>query len=365
MQPDLQHIANRFAVAGPVVAAEPYGSGHINDSYRLTCRLDDGERRYLLQRINTDVFPNPALLMENIENITAHIARRLKAEDVADVERRVLTLVPTREDAPFWRDPAGAYWRLYRYIESTQVYETPESAALAEQAGRAIGAFQRLLADYAGPPLHETIPDFHNTLRRYEALEEAIGADVRRRAGVAREEIEYAREHGGLASALLDLHRSGLVPQRIVHNDPKVNNVLYDRATGEAVCVIDLDTVMPGLALYDFGDMVRSMTCTAAEDETDLGKVDVQMPLFEALARGYVATAGEFLTAAERDHLVFAGILITLEQGVRFLTDFLLGDVYYKTARAMHNIDRCRTQFKLVDAMLRQQTRMTDFVTAL
>ena len=208
--------------------------------------------------------------------------------------------------------------------------------------------FQSLLADLPPPRLHETIPDFHNTPLRLEALEGAVQADACGRVATAGREIACALDNRALAGALLDAHKRGAIPERVVHNDAKLSNVLFDQSTGDTLCVVDLDTVMPGLTLYDFGDMVRSMTCTAAEDERDLRRVVVQMPLFTALARGYLEAAGPFLLPAERDHLVTAGKLITLEQGVRFLTDYLRGDTYYKTNCPGQNLDRCRAQFALL-----------------
>ncbi|HUU97611.1 MAG TPA: aminoglycoside phosphotransferase family protein [Phycisphaerae bacterium] len=365
MPAEVADIASRFAVTGKLIAADPFTGGHINDSHLLTYRRAGGAVRFLLQRINDAVFPKPALVMDNIQRVTAHIADRLKAQGVADIHRRVLTLVLTREGGAYHRDAVGGHWRLYHFIEGTRVYEAVETPRQAEFAGRAFGAFQCLLADFAGPRLHETIPDFHNTPLRCEALDRAVQTDSYNRVSAARAEIDTADRYRPLAGVLLDLHGAGEIPERIAHNDAKISNVLFDRTTGAALCVTDLDTVMPGLALNDFGDMVRSMTCAAAEDETDLSKVEVQMPLFEALARGYLEAAGEFLTPAEREHLVLAGKLITLEQGVRFLTDFLTGDTYYKTQRPKHNLDRCRTQFRLVESIDRHEALMNRFVGSL
>lgn len=364
MPHDIQMLAARFAVGGRLVRVQPF-SGHINDSFILTCEYDGGPARFLLQRINESVFRRPVEVMENIRRVTAHIAAKLKTQNVSDVDRRVLTLVPTHAGEVYHCDEAGGCWRLYRFIEGTRVYETVETPRQAESAGRAFGTFQCLLADFAGPRLNETIPDFHNTPLRYEALDRAVQADSCNRAVVARAEIEAAQRHRPLASALLDLHGAGELPERIAHNDAKISNVLLDESTDEALCVVDLDTVMPGLALYDFGDMVRSMATTAAEDETDLSKVEVEMELFEGLARGYLATAGGFLTPGERRNLVAAGKVITLEQAVRFLADFLLGDTYYKTQRPNHNLDRCRTQFKLLESIERCETQMTHLLESL
>jgi len=362
---EVTDIASRFAVAGELVAADVFSGGHINDSHLLTYQRAGRAVRFLLQQINDTVFPKPALLMDNIQRVTAHIAKALTSQGVRDIGRRLLTLVPTHAGEPYYRDSGGSYWRLYPFIEGTHVHEAVETGEQAEQAGRAFGAFQHLLADLPGPRLHETIPDFHNTPLRFETLERAAQTDACNRTAAARAEIEFAARHRALAGVLLDLQQRGEIPERVVHNDAKVSNVLFDQTTGEALCVTDLDTVMPGLVLYDFGDMVRSMTCAAAEDEVDLSKVEVQMPLFEALARGYLETAGAFLTPAEREHLVLAGKLITLEQGVRFLTDFLNGDTYYQTQRANHNLDRCRTQFRLVESIDRHEALMNRFVGSL
>jgi Ser/Thr protein kinase RdoA (MazF antagonist) len=365
MPPGVEAIAAQFVVEGELAAAEPFGAGHINDSFLLTYRRDDKTARYLLQRINDAVFPKPALLVENIRRVTAHITKKLMSRGVSDVGRRVLTLLPTHDGEPCYRDDAGSYWRLYRFVEQTRVHEAAETPEQAAHAGRMFGTFQQQLADLGGPRLHETIPDFHNTPLRFEALDWAVQTDPCQRAALARDEIDFADRHRSLAGVLLDLQRRGEIPERVVHNDAKISNVLFDAVTDEALCVVDLDTVMPGLSLYDFGDMMRSMTCTAAEDEIDLSRVEVQMSLFEALARGYVRATGGFLTPAEREHLVFAGKLITLEQGVRFLTDYLNSDTYYKTQRPNHNLDRCRTQFKLVESITRHESRMARFVARL
>ncbi len=365
MTPDAVVIAGHFAIDGQLIAVEPYSGGHINDSFVVTYRHKGRNARFLLQRINDAVFPDPTLLMENIRRVTSHIAEKLKSLGVGEVNRRVLTLVQTNDGSPRCRDGMGAYWRLYRFIEGARACQTVETPKQAEQAGRAFGAFQCMLADLPGPRLHETIPDFHDTPSRFAALERAIQADPHGRASEARREIEYALLHRSQATALLDLHQADDIPERVVHNDAKISNVLFDQESGDALCIVDLDTVMPGLALSDFGDMVRSMTCPASEDETDLSRVEVRMPLFEGLARGYLEAVAPMLTAAERANLATAGKLITLEQGVRFLTDFLNGDTYYRTKRPVQNLDRCRTQFKLVESIIRHERQMVRLVESL
>jgi Ser/Thr protein kinase RdoA (MazF antagonist) len=355
---DLSAVVPLFGIDGEFVCAQPHGSGHIHDTYRVTCRRGTGEIHYLFQRINDAVFRNPPLLMENIWRVTSHLRAKLLAAGADDIGRRALQVIPTREGALLHRDERGLWWRAFVFIEKARTYDTPQSAQHSFEAAKAFGRFQQMLTDLPAPRLHDTIPDFHNTPKRFEALERAIAADVMNRAASCKAEIEFALRHKAMTTVLLEMHRRGEMPERTTHNDTKINNVMVDDATGEGICVIDLDTVMPGLALYDFGDAVRTTTCAAAEDERDLSKVEMQMPLFEALARGYLATAGSFLTKAEKEHLPFSGKLITFEIGLRFLTDYLNGDVYFKTHRVGQNLDRCRTQFKLVESIARQEEAM-------
>lgn len=354
----LREIAGRFAVAGRLIAAQPFGAGHINDSFLLTCDGPEGPTRFLLQRVNPSVFPQPKLVMDNIQRVTTHIRRKLRMENVTDARRRVLTVVPARDGRHCCFDERGDCWRMYCYVDGACACDAVQSPAQAERAARAFGTFQRQLADLDGPRLHETIRDFHNTPLRFAALERVVRSDPCRRVARAADEIDFAFGRRPLAGVLLELHRRGQIPERVVHNDAKLSNVLFDAVSGEALCIVDLDTVMPGLSLYDFGDMVRSMTCAAPEDETDLSRVAAEPSLFAALVRGYLEAAGAFLTPVEREHLLTAGKLITLEQGVRFLTDFLSGDTYYRTCRPGHNLDRCRSQFKLLESLERQEKRL-------
>jgi aminoglycoside phosphotransferase (APT) family kinase protein len=300
--------------------------------------------------------------VENIQRITEHIAGRLRAEGVTEVERRVLTLLHTPGGQTYHQDAGGGIWRLYRFIENTETYETMGTPAQANEAARAFGAFQALLADLEGPRLHETIPRFHDTPHRYLALDDAITNDSRGRAAGAAREIEFARRRRRACGVLHDLWRDGHIPERVVHNDAKLGNVLFDATSGQGICVIDLDTVMAGLSVHDFGDMVRTMTTRSAEDEPEPAKVTLDLSLFEAVARGYLESTATMLTHEERLHLVTAGRLITLEQGVRFLTDHLQGDAYYPTTRSDHNLDRCRTQFRLVELIEESAERMQRIV---
>jgi len=250
---------------------------------------------------------------------------------------------------------------MYLFVEGARTYDTIQDPQQAYEAARAYARFQNLLADLPSPRLHETIPDFHNTPVRLRALQAAITADIFNRAAVVRDEIAFVEKRAAMCGHLLERHARGEIPERITHNDTKLNNVMLDDVTGEGVCVIDLDTVMPGLALYDFGDMVRSATAAAPEDERDLGKVRMRIEMFEAIARGYLPEA-RFLNLAEREELVFSGRLITLMIGMRFLTDYLQGDIYFKTKRPGQNLDRCRVQFKMVESMEAQQDAMERLV---
>ncbi len=278
-----------------------------------------------------------------------------------DRERRVLRLIPTRSGNACHVDEDGDYWRAYHYIPGARTYDAVVITEQAFQAARAFGRFQDLLAGLPPPRLHDTIPDFHNTPKRFEALLAAISADTAGRAVLAKPEIEFALLHQPIVSIL----RDAKLPERVTHNDTKFNNVMLDDTTGEGICVVDLDTVMPGLAPYDFGDMVRTTTSPAEEDEQDLSKVTMQFPMFEALVRGYLMSAGGFLTNDERKLLAFSGKLITFEVGIRFLTDYLSGDTYFKIHREGHNLDRCRTQFKLVQSIEQQEDRMEQLVNSL
>ncbi|GAB4111873.1 MAG: phosphotransferase [Acidobacteriota bacterium] len=358
----METVVKAFAILGDFVDAVPYGTGHINDTYAVT--MDQGGRRvrYLFQRINHRVFRDPPSLMENICRVTGHIRAKLEAAGTPDVSRRTLTVIPTRQGASFWRDAEGGYWRAYIFIEQARTWDTLQHAGQAYQAARAFGRFQKMLADLPPPPLHETIPDFHHGPKRYQAFERALAEDVRNRAIQARAEIEFLQRHAWIFDVLPREVAAGRIPVRTTHNDTKINNVMMDDQTGEGICVIDLDTLMPGLALYDFGDMVRTSTTRAAEDERDLSRVTLELDMYEQLVRGYLSEAAEFLTPAERDHLVTAGEMITLIIGCRFLTDFLAGDTYFKIRREDHNLDRCRTQFRLVQCMLEQEDRLRELV---
>lgn len=358
MNHDTASIVSAFQIPGNVGDITPYHRGHVNDTFIVECHQNGHPVLYTLQRINHAIFKNPPELMHNIIRVTEHIRKKLQDGGAEELTRHVLTVIATQDGQGCWQDGDGSYWRMYQYINQVESCDYLDSPQQAYQAARAFGRFQRYLADLPEPKLHETIEDFHNTPKRLRDFMEILEQDPHNRACRAKPEIEFVIQHALLCDGLLALVKQGLIPQRVTHNDTKINNVLFDLETHEAVCVIDLDTVMPGLSLYDFGDMVRTATCQAAEDERDLSKIQLDMLFFEQLALGYARETVDFLTNAEKRHLVFAGKLITLEQMIRFLGDYLNGDVYYKIHRPQHNLDRARTQMKLIQSILEQEEQM-------
>jgi len=341
---------------------QPHGNGHINDTFKVTFSMAGASVHYLLQRINHNIFKDPIALMDNILRVTNHLRMKLSQSGLTDVTRHSLCVVMTRDAKTCYQDPEGNWWRMYLFVEGALTYDKVESVRQAYEAARAYARFQSMLADLPAPRLHETIPNFHNTPMRLQTLQEVIKRDPCNRAVEVKNEIAFVERRTAMCGRLLDRFARGEIPERITHNDTKFNNVMLDEKTWEGVCVVDLDTVMPGLALYDFGDMVRSGTASAAEDEQDLRKIRMRIEMFEALASGYLSEASVFLNPAEREELVFSGRLITLMIGMRFLTDYLQGDTYFKIKRPSHNIDRCRGQFKMVESMEEQADAMERIV---
>ena len=361
----LRAVAERFEIFGDFLEAPPYGNGHINNTFAATFDQAGTPVRYILQRINGHIFKDPVRLMANVAQVTRHVRAKLEADGVQDITRRVMTLVPTREGADYQIDEEGQLWRCYLFVEDAKSYDILEHPDQAYQAARAFGLFQRQLMDYDGPRLAETIPQFHHTRSRFETLRRTLELDRCNRAVRARPEIALALAWEPLADSLLALKEAGELPERITHNDTKLNNVLLDDATGEGLCVLDLDTVMPGLSLYDFGDLVRTATNPVAEDSLELDQVKVQVPMFQALARGYLEGTGGTLLPAERERLVLAGKLLTYENALRFLSDFLDGDRYYPVRREAHNLDRCRTQLALLASLDNYEERLMAYVRSL
>jgi len=361
----LQEISKRFQIYGEILHAETCKIGHINETYSATYDQGGTRVRYIHQKINRTVFKDPALVMRNVTRVTDHVRKKLEELNVRDITRRCLRIVPTRDGESYYRDGAGEYWRTFVFVEGVQTFESVQSLQQAFEAGRAFGFFQSLLVDLPGPRLAETIPHFHHARKRFEALQEAVENDHFNRAASAKAEIDFALKHEGVVDVILDALARKRIPERITHNDTKFNNVMLDTVTGEAMCVVDLDTVMAGCALYDFGDMVRTTTSPTLEDELDLSKVRVQMPMFKKLTEGYLSSAGRFLSKGEKACIAFAGKLITFTIGIRFLTDHLAGDTYFRIHRPGHNLDRCRTQFKLVESIEQQEGPMQKFVESL
>jgi hypothetical protein len=361
----LRAVAARFAILGDYRAAQRYGNGHINDTYAVLFDQAGTPVRYIFQRINDHIFKDPVGLMANVANVTGHIRAKLEAAGAPDVSRRVMTLVPSRDGAPCLRDDEGHVWRCYLFVEGATSYDVLERPDQAFAAAKAFGAFQRLLADYRGPRLSETIPRFHHTRSRFQAFQRSLASDRCNRAAKAAPEIGAVLAREALADSLLALQDSGVLPERITHNDTKLNNVLLDDRTGEGMCVLDLDTVMPGLSLYDFGDMVRTATNPVAEDSPEVDRIHVQVTMFQAVAKGYLEGTDGTLLPAERERLVLAGQLLTYENAVRFLADYLDGDTYYRVHREGHNLDRCRTQLALLGSLEAEENRLSLFVRSL
>lgn len=346
---DIQALANRFGIEGHMIEGGAFGNGLINDTLVAGFEFaNEKKHRYIFQRINHNVFKDPVSLMQNVERVCDHIHEKLSESECDNIERKALTLLrDTNDGATLIRDTKGNFWRAYNFIEQSTSYDTVENEEQAYEAAKKFGEFQRLLEDLKGDRLVETIPDFHNTPKRFEAFEKAVAADVAGRAVDCQEEINFALSQREMVSKLLKLHQQGLIPERITHNDTKLGNVLICDKSKRGLCVVDLDTVMPGLALYDFGDLVRTCVSPGHENDRDPSNQDVRIPMFRALVDGYLSEVADVLTETEIQNLAFAGRLITFEVGLRFLTDHLQNDIYFGSKRPNHNLERSRTQFAL------------------
>ena len=340
-------VCDRFAFAGAVTDVQTCGNGHINSTYTVTVM---GGRRYVLQILNTSVFKDPVGVMENIAAVTDHIRRGLEAAG-EDAERGTMRVILTVDGQKGYTDPEGRFWRAYDFVEGTVCRLTLDSPETFARVGEAFGDFQRRLADFDASRLAESIPNFHNTKKRYADFLAAVERNASGRADAAQEEIRFITERADKCALIVDALADGTLPLRVTHNDTKLSNILLDEVTEEAVCVIDLDTVMPGSALYDFGDSIRFGAASAAEDEKDLSKVWCDMELYEAYVKGWMESCGKGMSKAERELLPIGARMMTFECGVRFLTDYLQGDTYFATSRPGQNLDRCRTQLKLVADM--------------
>lgn len=354
-------IAN-FRYEGVLVDERPYGSGHINDTYLLTFDIAEmGQLKVILQRMNREIFKKPVELMENIMNVTSFLRKRI-IENGGDPERETLNVIPTVDDKPFFKDSEGEYWRSYKFITDATSFDQVESPDDFYQSAVAFGNFQRLLADYPAETLHETIEGFHDTRARFEVFKKAVADDVCGRAHEVQKEIDFVLAREDVANVFGELLDKKEIPLRVTHNDTKLNNIMIDNKTRKGICVIDLDTVMPGLAMNDFGDSIRFGASTAAEDEQDLSKVSCDMDLFDIYAKGFIEGCGGKLTEREIDLMPMGAKVMTFECGMRFLTDYLQGDTYFKIHRENHNLDRCRTQFKLVEDMEAKWDTMCEII---
>lgn len=354
-----------FQFEGNPMDAISYGSGHINDTFLVKSELSDGsEKKYILQRMNREIFTKPEELMENVMSVTAFLRKKI-IENGGNPERETLNVILTKDGKPYFVDEIGEYWRAYTFIEDTVSYDAVEKPEDFYESAVAFGNFQSLLADYPAETLHETIEGFHDTKKRFATFKKAVEDDIMGRAASVKEEIEFVLAREDVACALGDMLAAGELPLRVTHNDTKLNNIMMDSKTGKGVCVIDLDTVMPGLAVNDFGDSIRFGASTGAEDEQDLSKISCDMELFELYAKGFLEGCKGSLTEKEREMMPMGAKVMTFECGMRFLTDYLQGDTYFKIHREGHNLDRCRTQFKLVKDMEEKWETMHDIIRRL
>ena len=351
--PIVQEVLSAYDLPATLLGAVRYGQGHINDTFCVICQPQEGDAiRYILQGLSSAAFPHPEKLMENFIGITSYLREQVIAQG-GDPMRETLSLVNTRDGKPFYTDSNGKVWRLTPFIENTDCFQsaTPE---LFEASARAFGRFQYMLQGYPAETLHESIVNFHNTEDRLAKFEAALKADKMGRAAEVLSEVQFVLDRRADCSVALDALRSGILPLRVTHNDTKLNNILIDRDTHEGICVIDLDTTMPGLSINDFGDSIRFGANHSKEDEKDLTKVNFDIELYEAYTRGFIQGARGGLTENELKYLPWGARLMTLECGIRFLTDYLDGDNYFRIHYPEQNLDRCRTQFKLVKDMEEQ-----------
>ena len=359
---DFKNIVDKFDFEGDFIEAQSHICGHINDTYILTFKKENKEEiKYILQKINTNIFQNPDELMDNIENVTNHIKIKVKDED-GDIFRETLNIIKTKDNKNYYRTKDNYCFRAFIYITNAKTYQMVEEPIHMYKCGKALGKFQKQLADFEVNKLYETIKDFHNTKKRYEDFLDAIKEDTHKRVDAVKEDIEFVLKRKNDCEVLVNFIYSGDIPLRVTHNDTKFNNIMIDEETDEAIAVIDLDTVMPGLTAYDFGDSIRSGATTALEDETDLSKVRFDINLYENFVKGFLEETKDSLNKIEIDNLAFGAKLMTFECGMRFLMDYINGDVYFKIQRENHNLDRARNQFKLVRDMEEKMDEMKDIV---
>ncbi|MEI6049032.1 MAG: aminoglycoside phosphotransferase family protein [Bacteroidota bacterium] len=360
---NLEEIFDYFVADGTFLSGEPYGSGHIHDTFRIET-IEKDKDDYILQRLNNKIFKNIPELQHNIERVTVHLRNKLKSVPGSDIKRECLRLIPSRDRKSWIVDNEGNYWRMYIFISNHRSYNIVDSPDKAFEGGKAIGRFQAMLTDMPGGALYETIPHFHDIENRLEILNRIIMEDPAGRVSTVGEEINQYLSRGEEMKTILKLGKAGKIPLRITHNDTKFNNILLDE-NDKALCVIDLDTVMPGYVHYDFGDAIRTVTNTAAEDEKNLSLIKMDIELFREYARGYLSETGKTLNQVEKEYLAFAPKLITYTIGIRFLTDYIDGDNYFKIHHEFHNLQRTRAQLKLVMSMEEQYGEMQKIISKL
>lgn len=353
-------IAEQFDLNGIIADAERFGSGHINDTFKLTTENSEGTS-YLLQRVNHDIFKDIPGLMNNIYLVTTHLKNQFKTKGISDIDKYTLTIIPTKDDKLYFQDDEGSYWRLFILLSDTKSYDIVETAKQAYSGGQAFGQFQKQLSDLDATELVEILPNFHNIDFRIQNLKAAILNNNVDRVEKVQDLLDYVFERESKMRRILDLAANGDLPLRITHNDTKFNNVLLDQ-NDNVQCVIDLDTVMPGYVAYDFGDAIRTIINSAAEDEIDVDKIVLNIPLFKAYAEGYLSEAKEFLTDKEIESLMYGVLLLPYMQAVRFLTDYIDGDTYYKVHYPDHNLVRAKAQFKLVDELEKHEEELRNIL---
>lgn len=357
----METIAVKFQTEGEIVELIPFGNGYINDTFRITCKLPDGgEIRYILQKMNNSIFKKPDELMENVMNVTSFLRKKIIAGG-GDPNRETLNVIQTK-DGKNYLDNGEECWRVYIFIEGATCYDEVKTPEDFYNSAVSFGNFQRMLADYPADTLHETIVNFHNTVSRFADFKKAVDEDVCGRAKEVQEEIKFVLDREQVAHIICDALEEKRIPLRVTHNDTKLNNIMIDDKTGKGLCVIDLDTVMPGSALYDFGDSIRFGASTGTEDEVNLDLISIDLNLFDAYTKGFLEGCAGSLTEEEIKLFPAGAKVITFEQGMRFLTDYLQGDTYYKTSRPGQNLDRSRTQLKLVADMEKKWDEMQKIV---
>jgi hypothetical protein len=358
----IDEAIENIGFSGCYISHKLYESGHINDTFVVVFKQkDDSYKRYILQRINHEVFKNPEQVMMNITGVTNYLKEKI-LKNHGDIDRETINIILTKDGNSYYVDSIGSYWRGYLFIEGATSFDKVEKAEDFYESAITFGHFQHMLSNYPANKLHETIPNFHNTPIRFENFKNAVDNDILGRVKDVRDEIQFVLAREEFTHTLMDLYRTGQLPLRVTHNDTKLSNIMIDNKSGKGICVVDLDTVMPGFSVNDFGDAIRYGASTGAEDESDLSKVNFDITLFELFTKGFIKGCNGSLTDMELDMLPVGAKMMTLECGMRFLTDYLEGDTYFKIHHESHNLDRCRTQFKLVADMENQWEQMNQIV---